>query len=276
MVSAVRRWAWRFLQLDRAFRVSQLETCLRAHGFRLRPDTGDREIFEEVVLQNLYRLPERLGAEDVVVDIGAHIGCFSYAALVRGAGRVYACEAEHGNYEAAAGNLQLFGERVRVRHQAVWRSDRPGDPLFEPWSPDPGNSGGASLLWLGDGRRVEAVALDDLLREATDEGRRRVRLVKIDCEGSEFPILLTSKLLHLIDGICGEYHEISDGVYNHQPIPDVARVAGTDRFTVAALTHRLQEFGFAVESQRSGQTNLGVFFATRQAGAADGRCTAAA
>ena len=50
---------------------------------------------------------------------------------------------------------------------------------------------------------VEAISLDEVLSRF-----QRARLMKIDCEGSEFPILLTSKLLTRVDRIVGEYHEI--------------------------------------------------------------------
>ncbi len=37
-------------------------------------------------------------------------------------------------------------------------------------------------------------------------GQRRIKLLKLDCEGAEHEIIRTSKLLHLIDEIVGEYH----------------------------------------------------------------------
>src|SRR5215217_6544055 len=41
-----------------------------------RPDTMDDAIFREVVQGNEYRLPEKIRDDDIVVDIGAHIGSF--------------------------------------------------------------------------------------------------------------------------------------------------------------------------------------------------------
>jgi hypothetical protein len=96
----------------------------------------------------------------------------------------------------------------------------------------------------------------------TDNGNKRVRMLKLDCEGSEFPILLTSQSLHLIDEIRGEYHEFG-GEYDDRSIPEMARVSGYDRFTIAELTDALQRAGFSVESDRSGKTRRGHFFATR-------------
>jgi hypothetical protein len=44
------------------------------------------------------RLPERFSPDDIIIDIGAHIGAFAYACLQRGAGRVIAFEPEPENY----------------------------------------------------------------------------------------------------------------------------------------------------------------------------------
>src|SRR5438105_3684382 len=74
----------------------------------LRPRTMDGDIWHSVVGHNEYRLPRRFRPTDIVLDIGAHIGAFSYAALTRGAGRVYAYEPHAGNVELAECNLQHF------------------------------------------------------------------------------------------------------------------------------------------------------------------------
>ena len=103
---------------------------------------------------------------------------------------------------------------------------------------------------------------DEIINEASESGRKRVKLLKIDCEGSEFPILFTSQTLHLIDDIRGEFHEYG-GDHDPHSIPENARVEGFDRFTIEELTKVLEREGFTVTSERSGDTNLGLFFATR-------------
>jgi FkbM family methyltransferase len=236
--------------------------------FYFRQGTGDWPIFYEVFLNNEYRLPEALGAEDVVIDIGMHIGSFSFAALSRGAGRVYAFEVDKGNFELAAHNLRVFGARAQLSRKAVWRSDRKGDELFafKEYIRDrqTENTGGGCILWTKNGEKLETVALDDVIHEATDHGRKRVKFMKVDCEGSEFPILLTSRKLHLVDTICGEYHEIADDNVHMERLPDTARVEGVksyDRHTVAACLTRA---GFKVALEPKDGCNLGLFFATRE------------
>ncbi len=194
------------------------------------------------------------------MDIGVHIGGFSYSALTRGAGRLFGFEAEPSNFDAARENLRAFGDRVTLVNKAVWRSDRPASSLAFTPSGDPANTGGGSLLWGGSGRKVETVPFDDVLDRATNGGRRRVAFLKIDCEGSEFPILLTSKKLHLIDTIAGEFHETSG---DH--LADEVRVSGFERFTVEALARQLRGAGFEVTWRRQGDSPMGLFFARRPA-----------
>ena len=103
---------------------------------------------------------------------------------------------------------------------------------------------------------------DDVIDEVARQGRRRVDLVKIDCEGAEFPILLTSQRLGDIDRIIGEYHELRAG-----QLPRHVRVPGVEQFTIDLLAAHLERSGFAVslEPQAIAQFGaLGLFFADRR------------
>ena len=46
----------------------------------LRPGTSDRDVFIANYEQNEYRLPSDMQGQ-VVIDIGAHIGAFTYTVL---------------------------------------------------------------------------------------------------------------------------------------------------------------------------------------------------
>lgn len=239
-------------------------------SFQFRPGSMDAAIFAAVVEHNEYALPEAFRSDDVIVDIGMHIGSFCHAAALRGAGAVYGFEADAANYALASANLKRHGGRVSTRQQAIWRSDQGPTTLrfFRPEGLD--NTGGGNVVWAEGDQEVDAVPLDPILDEITRNGRRRVRLLKIDCEGSEFPILLTSKRLHLIDEIAGEYHEFA-GDHDPYPIPHLARIDGIARFTIAELTAALEAAGFTVASTRQGTSNIGLFRATRPAAQVGGR-----
>jgi FkbM family methyltransferase len=234
-----------------------------SHPFTFRPGTVEEQVFDAVNIYNEYRLPDTFRAEDIVVDIGAHIGSFCYAALQRGSHYVYGFEPEASNYECAVRNLQSFGDRVHLYNKAVWRSDQVVEKLFFVGSVDAANTSGGGVVWPDEGTPVDVAAFDDVIRDVTDGGKKRVKLLKIDCEGAEFPILLTSRMLHVIDNIHGEFHE-AGGDYENATIPKRARVPGYSRFTIDELTGVLQQAGFRVTSLRHDSTHMGLFFATRE------------
>ena len=73
-----------------------------------RSGTLDRLIFDAVVAQNEYRLPERFGPDDMVVDVGAHIGSFAYAVALRGGKHVWSIEPDRTNCALAAEHLKPY------------------------------------------------------------------------------------------------------------------------------------------------------------------------
>jgi FkbM family methyltransferase len=235
------------------------------HPFEFRPGTEDEGVFHAVFTANEYRLPEKFAADDIILDIGTHIGSFCYASLMRGSDHVYGFEANPENFRRASANLASFAGRVHLAHKAVWRSDRDVPTLTFLECPE--NNGGGSVWRPGDGPTIEAVAFDDVVRTATRNGRGRVRMVKVDCEGSEFPILLNARTLHLVDEIVGEFHEFGPEDAPHAEITDEARVSGYDRFTMKVLEGALRRAGFEVETVYHPiypKERLGWWFAVRK------------
>ena len=250
--------------------------------WKFRPGTLDRAIFNGVVYLNEYELPPLFEPDDVVIDIGAHIGSFAFAAASRGCRHVYSVEPDATNLEIASEHLRSYiaSGDVELLRGAVWRSDINDDQLrFDGYHVFPKshvelagilNTGNGSVIW-GLGEPVEKIAFDELVDRATKNGQRTIRLLKLDCEGAEWPILLTSHRLHLIDEICGEFHEIggdyveiSEGREIREPI---FRYDGAN-LTIELLIKFLTDAGFRVDHQRhrrpSGTVEgLGLFFARR-------------
>jgi FkbM family methyltransferase len=255
-------------------------------AWTFRPGTLDRMIFDGVVALDEYRLPERFEPDDIVVDVGAHIGSFAYAVVLRGGQHVWSIEPDRTNCAFAAEHLRPYVAQghVRLLHAAVWRSDPNDDELrFDGYHAFPQsypgmegivNTGGGSVMW-GFGEPVAKIAFDDLVDLATNRGERRVRLLKLDCEGAEWPIVLTSRRLHLIDEIVGEYHElggafpeIGENRASNAHLFHSDRVAG---FTIEELVLFLGDAGFCVTYDRhvrpgGALEGLGYFFATREQG----------
>jgi FkbM family methyltransferase len=254
-----------------------------------RSGTLDHAIYNGVVIHNEYRLPAAFAPADVVIDIGGHIGAFAEAVLSRGCRNVTCIEPDQGNFDIAAAYLKPHIEDgcLRLERAAAWRSDPNGDRLrldgYHPFPKSfPGmqgilNTGNASVIW-GRGEPVEKLAFDDIVDRATGHGERRVRLLKLDCEGAEWPILLTSQRLHLIDEICGEFHEIGGAFYEiGEDRPAQAPVfsfQGVESFSVELLAAHLRAAGFAVTWRRhvrpgGALEGLGLFFATRDSACHD-------
>lgn len=230
--------------------------------FSIRSGTNDDVIYTNVVTRNEYRVPEDMSGA-VVIDIGLHVGAFSHLVLTRGVAELHGFEPEASNYSCAVQNLAPFGRRAHLHNCAVWRSDVAATALHFWRSTDAANAGGGTLIWDTDGPLVEAVRFDDVIDRVTGNGARRVNLLKIDCEGAEFPILLTSTRLGSIDRVVGEYHEL-----RADELPPHVRVPGCRQFTVDSLVARLESFGFvvALEPQAMAEFGaLGLFFAERAA-----------
>jgi FkbM family methyltransferase len=228
--------------------------------FSCRPGTNDELIYTNVVTRNEYRVPADLSGA-VVIDIGMHVGAFSHLALTRGAAELHGFEPEPSNYSCAVHNLASFGVRVHLHDRAVWRSDIAATALHFWRSTDDANAGGGTLIWDTDGPLVDAVPFDDVIEVVSDGGRRRIDLLKIDCEGAEFPILLTSRRLDRVGRIVGEYHELRADLPRH------VRLAGCEQFTVEILTAHLERAGFRVTLEQQATATfgaLGLFFAERR------------
>lgn len=248
-------------------------TSTARQQFRFRPNTLDEWVYHQVVASNEYRLPRQFKPEDIILDIGGHIGSFSYACWLRGSRSITLFEPAPENCEAILYNL--FGlPGITLDTAAVWRSDVDVAFLIHtgfPATPNGVNTGGGNVIWdNGVHLQVPAVKFDDIVDTHTHNGEDLIRLLKIDAETSEFPILLTSKKLGYVCEIVGEYHEVG-GDFNDATIPAPARIIDPvtsepyPAYTMALLAEFLRDHGFQVTSNRLGNTNMGHFHAKKPA-----------
>lgn len=172
------------------------------NGWIFRRDTIDEIVFTTVVAGNEYHLPHRLSAEDLVLDIGGHIGSFVWACHLRGSRNIVSFEPHPENFALARVNVgQLEG--VRLRRAAVHAHS--GWVRGENF-PELGgllNTGGCSVRPSSteEAGRSRCLSVDRLLRQLG-----LVKLMKLDCEGSEWPILLNCTEWSRVEAVCGEYH----------------------------------------------------------------------
>ena len=239
--------------------------------FRFRPGTYDQDIYNDVVLSNEDRIPDCLSEHDLIIDVGSHIGSFSSLVLEKGAGRVVAFEADRENYDLSKTNLKdyLQSGRVLLHHGAVWRSDDNEDTLYFPGYVEGNkalNTGGTTISFAPRGRVLKKYGLDEIIEAHCPDVNQSVKLLKIDCEGSEWPILMTSKMLSRIEYIVGEFHEFQerDDRFVH------CRVQGVNRYNSAELIKFFKSRGFVATARHTylsedlPYTGVGLFFAARK------------
>jgi FkbM family methyltransferase len=182
----------------RAHRAWQRETArgiaiAEADGFLVahRVGTADERVIAQSFEKDIFfaRVPEyRPSASDVVLDVGAHIGTFALAAARKAPeGRVLAVEASRETYDLLRINVAL-NRLDNVVAEQVALTDRAGRVRLH--HDAEGNWGHSIMAPLSNqGEEVPADTLGALLE------RHRVAQVdfaKFNCEGAEFPILLTA------------------------------------------------------------------------------------
>jgi FkbM family methyltransferase len=201
---------------------------------KFRENTIDSYIFHKIVHQNEYMLPEDL-SNKIAIDIGSHIGSFSIACMLRNIEKVYAFEANKNSYEIAKYNIEKTGDNGEINHLAVWSESDTELSFTEVEF----NTGMSKVENCNNENKVKTISLDDILKDIDKE----IDILKIDCEGAEYPILYKCKNLNKIKNLAGEYHNI-DEIYNGEN-----------------LIKFLIEKGYFVISQYV--DNAGIFFATK-------------
>lgn len=161
----------------------------------------DNWIYEQVYQKNEYQV-ESFSPEDVVIDIGAHKGYFTQLCMDKGCKQIHSFEPEPKNFEELMNNLKDY-KFFQAYNLAVLDRKREKELTIIPGS----NTGMHSFYQKSEFKtKVKTVGLDDILINFP-----KVSLLKVDAEGSEYEILMKSKLLFKVEKIIGEYHnDLSD------------------------------------------------------------------
>jgi len=188
--------------------------------FKYRPKTQDEMCIREVFMDNCYHLPTMFEPDDVILDIGAHIGSFTLACLERGARHIIAFEPSPENYGYLVENLKNGGPRwnskvgaesahVALHQRAVVGGTGVNCRLRFYY---PGDVASACGHVVSDRDEhtptsywVDSISFDDIVNAACMD-IDHVRFCKIDAEGAEQSMLLGTKVLPKIIEIAMEYH----------------------------------------------------------------------
>jgi FkbM family methyltransferase len=191
------------------------------HGeFWIREDNAEQDlvIVRDIYEEDAYRtnLLSDTGGRQVVVDIGAHIGCFAKLWHKKNPKAEIICvEACPENIDALQANV---GEFAQVVHAAcTYETGEVG--LLNAVHPNCESTGASAVLpidrlydtrvwqtgyrYRPDLRPLPKVTLEDLMNRL---GADHIDVLKLDCEESEFSILANTPSLRKIRMIVGEYH----------------------------------------------------------------------
>lgn len=225
LVKNIRNWTSYFAQKrSTAFLPVRYTTRGTPLAFDV-PTFGLYLVFKEIFLTDFYSIDSwasRLPKNPVVVDIGANAGYFNMLLLSRRPdAQVYAYEPIEQNYELFKRNIELnpiLKNNVRLFHRAV--TGQPSDHVVLYKETDGDNSVTASVFQDFERHNlksvsVKAVALAQLLEENKID---RVDFLKLDCEGSEYPIVYDSPkdIWKKIKSIFLEVHTLDTATRNFE------------------------------------------------------------
>lgn len=198
----------------------------------VRDKSDDRSIWTSVVNDDEYRI-DALAPEDIVLDIGMHTGSFCARAYLAGARRIYGFEVDSDNFRLAQMNVGTFASLYNV---AVVRSDDGAeDPLYYtghiPMEHELNT--GVGTVFGDEGDPVPTAPLDTVLAQMGE-----VRLVKLDTEGSEWPILYTSQRLSQVVEFVGEWHLNHEGLAERFDLPPCTLAELCEHFAQNGFTAR--------------------------------------
>ncbi len=177
--------------------------------FKLRSKTNDRVIFNQIWLTKTYT-PRgfEIKENDLIIDIGAHIGMFSIlAGELAPKGKVYTFEPSADNFNLLKENVELnkLGNVVLI-NKAVAKESGVREFALSPDDP----AGHAFSYEETDREKiiVETVKLDDFIKE---NNISKIDFLKMDCEGAEYEILFncSNETLQKISKISMEYHDVN-------------------------------------------------------------------
>jgi FkbM family methyltransferase len=176
----------------------------------------------------LPHIPEK----PVIVDVGANAGYFSFLmAAKREDAVVYAYEPIQNNIDVFNANLKLNPGRknsVRLEHKAVTGAEKGSVKLF--FDAVDHDTVISSVFEDFSPKNVEAVEVEaiSLARIILENKLPAIDLLKLDCEGSEYPILYDSPkaIWSLIKCLCIEAHELDKEKRNHNYLSAFLRQKG--------------------------------------------------
>lgn len=159
--------------------------------FTVSGDTATWFPLVEIFSRDCYRVASFTDIRSwrMVIDVGAHIGAFSLrVASISDDVEIVAFEPSPETFEFLERNVSRNGFATRIRTVRGAVSARAGTSSL---SGGEGRSSLRSIVWEDEGEGVDVVVLafDQVISEISQQ----IDMLKLDCEGSEYEIILESQ-----------------------------------------------------------------------------------
>lgn len=190
--------------------------------FRIRNFSSDFTIFYEIFYSKSYTKDFSIPEDSIVLDIGAHIGLFSVMAS-RIAKKVYSFEPEPENFNLLLTNIRLNSiKNIEAINKAVSKKT------------------GTAKLRIGvdesecsldkKGIDVATISLKDFF---DTYNIKKIDFLKMDCEGSEYDILMSTpkEYLERIGKISMEVHK------TNKFLEDMSEFLSKNGFSIKTMMH---------------------------------------
>lgn len=217
LVKYIRNWPLYFL---RKFKngYSELQFTIRRRSILFTtPAKSLYLVFKEIFLNDVYvmdRLASQLPEKPVVIDIGSNAGYFSLFLLSQKPGAtIYAYDAVSANQKLFAKHLEMnpaLKSNVQAHHRAVTGTPQSHITLY--MESDHGNSVTASVYndFVQENTYSEEVPCISLKEIFDTNQLKKADLIKVDCEGSEYPIIYETpkEIWQQVDRMAMEIHNL--------------------------------------------------------------------
>ncbi len=230
-------WNWpEYFKQKRAKSFSKVRFVTR--GNALAFDVPTRElylVFKEIFMTDFYSMKKwvsLLPSKPVIVDVGANAGYFDTLLISqRGDARIFAYEPIEKNVALFTDNLALnpaFKSNVHLFHRAV--TGKPVESIMLYKEADSDNSVTASVFPDFETHNLKSVSVRaiSLSQIMSDNNLDRIDFLKLDCEGSEYPIIYDSpaEIWKKIDSIFLEVHNLDKEMRNFDALNNFLMAAG--------------------------------------------------
>ena len=170
---------------------------------KIRTKSTDLMALTHVWLIEEYRNADfKIGNNDTVVDVGAHIGLFSlFAAQFCKKGRVFCFEPVNDNYELLLENIKLNNITNIIPFNCAVSQNSSKVKIFL----NDDQSSHSMFIPNSESIEVPSISIHDIFKE---NEIKKCDLLKLDCEGAEYDIIKSIKqeFFGFINKIAIEYH----------------------------------------------------------------------